>query len=209
MFYDPRSDEHGLPRNPWTALVTPRPIGWISSLSADGVPNLGPYSFFNAAAGVPPFVTFSSTPRKDSLNNIDASKEFAVNIVSWDLREQMNLSSGHFDPDVDEFRATGLTAAPCRNIKAPRVAESPIALECVLYDTIELKPRSGLPCKTTMVIGEVVGIHISDEIIVDGFIDVARYRPVCRLGYMEYAAVGETFTMHRPDAEDMARADYR
>ena len=219
MFYDPRSEAHGLPHNPWTALVTPRPIGWISSLAADGTPNLAPYSFFNAAAGNPPFVMFSSTPRKHSQDNIEATGEFAVNLATWELREQVNLSSGTYDAHIDEFALTGLTPAPCRNIKAPRVAESPVAIECILYDTIPLRPKSGLPSQTTIILGEVVGIHIDDAALTpEGRFDVARARPLSRLGYMDYAVTDTLFEMLRPDVEKVlgemdperrARADHR
>ena len=206
MFYDPRSDSHGLPHNPWTALVSPRPIGWISSRAADGTLNLAPYSFFNAVAGTPPMVMFSSTPRKDSLSNIEASGEFAANVATWDLREAMNLSSATVEAGIDEFSLTGLTPAPCRNIAAPRVAESPISLECILYQTIPLKPKSGLACATTVVIGEVVGIHIADEALTDGRVDTARIRPLARLGYMDYSVTDAVFEMFRPDPDDAIAA---
>ncbi|MCQ8781887.1 flavin reductase family protein [Mangrovibrevibacter kandeliae] len=208
MFYDPRSDEHGLPHNPWTALVTPRPIGWISSRDADGTPNLAPYSFFNAVAGRPPMVMFSSTPRKHSLNNIEATGEFAVNVATWDLREAMNLSSATVEADIDEFRLTGLTTAPCRNIGAPRVAESPISIECTLYQAIPLVPKSGLECSTTLVIGEVVGIHIADAAINEGRVDTTRIRPLARLGYMDYSVTDSVFEMLRPNP-DVALAEAR
>ncbi len=213
MFYDPRSEPHGLPHNPWTALVTPRPIGWISSLDAEGTANLAPYSFFNAVASSPPFVLFSSTPRKNSLENAEAVGEFAVNIATWDLREAMNQSSAPYSAVVDEFAAVGLEKAPCRNIRAPRVARSPVAIECVLYDTIALKPRSGLPCTTTLILGEVVGIHIDDAVITEGRVDTARMRPLARLGYMDYAVTDTVFEMLRPTLDaptrEQANADYR
>jgi len=198
MFYDPRHDDHGLPHNPWTALVAPRPIGWISSLSPDGTANLAPYSFFNAVAGTPPFVMFSSTPRKDSLSNIEETGEFVVNIATWDLREKMNQSSATYPAEVDEFEAVGLEKAACRNVAAPRVAASPISIECILNDTVALKPRSGLACRTTLVIGEVVGIHIDEGILKDGILQPGLYRPLSRLGYMDYAATDEIFAMARP-----------
>jgi flavin reductase (DIM6/NTAB) family NADH-FMN oxidoreductase RutF len=202
MFYDPRKDPHGLPHNPWTALVTPRPIGWISSLGADGTANLAPYSFFNAVAGSPPFVLFSSTPRKNSLENVETSGEFAVNIATWDLREAMNRSSAPYPHGVDEFEVVGLAKAPCRNIRAPRVARSPIVIECTLNDTIPLKPKSGLPCATTLVLGEVVGIYIDDAILSsDGRVDTARMRPIARLGYMDYSVTDMVFEMMRPTLE--------
>jgi flavin reductase (DIM6/NTAB) family NADH-FMN oxidoreductase RutF len=212
MFYDPRSEPHGLPHNPWNALVSPRPIGWISTLSADGIANLAPYSFFNAVAGNPPFVMFSSTPRKHSLANIEATGEFAVNVATWDLRLQMNQSSAIYPPEVDEFEMVGLAKAHCRNIRAPRVAAAPAAIECILYQTIPLKPKSGLPSSTTIIIGEVVGIHIDDAILTDGRVDSARMRPLARLGYMDYSVTDKIFEMLRPvldPADRKANADHR
>lgn len=198
MFYDPRSEPHGLPHNPWNALVSPRPIGWISTLSPDGVANLAPYSFFNAVSGNPPFVMFSSTPRKHSLSNIEATGEFVVNVVSWDLRTQMNQSSAFYAADVDEFEKVGLAKAPCRNVRPPRVAAAPASIECLLYQVIPLKPKSGLPSASTVVIGEVVGIHIDDAVIRDGRVDPTLFRPVARLGYMDYSVTDEVFEMLRP-----------
>lgn len=198
MFYDPRSDSHGLPHNPWTALVTPRPIGWISSRAADGTANLAPYSYFNAVSGSPPMVAFSSSEPKDSLANIRSTGAFAVNIATWDLREAMNLCSAPLPRNEDEFVHAGLEKADCRNIAAPRVAASPIVLECILNQFIALTPKSGLPCTATLVIGEVVGIHIDETILNDGRVDSARLRPLSRLGYMDYAVISEVFEMHRP-----------
>jgi flavin reductase (DIM6/NTAB) family NADH-FMN oxidoreductase RutF len=200
MFYDPRRGDHGLPHDPWTALVTPRPIGWVSTLAADGTPNLAPYSFFNAAATNPPFVMLSSTPRKDSLTNIEATGQFAINMVTWDLREAMNASSAALPADVDEFAEVGLEIASCRNISAPCVAASPVVIECELNRIIDLEPRSGLPCTTHIVLGEVVGVSIDDAVIRDGRVEASRIRPISRLGYMDYAVVEETFEMFRPRA---------
>ncbi len=198
MFYDPRTQEHGLPHNPWTALIAPRPIGWISSRSADGVDNLAPYSFFNAVAGAPPFVMFSSTPRKNSLNNIEETEEFAVNIATLALKDAMNTSSAHYAPEVDEFERAGLEKGKCNNINVARVAASPITIECILSQTIPLVPKSGLPCTTTLVIGEVVGIHIADDVLRDGLLAYDLYKPLARLGYMDYSATSEVFEMLRP-----------
>lgn len=212
MFYDPRNEPHGLPHNPWNALVSPRPIGWISTLSTDGIANLAPYSFFNALSGNPPFLMFSSTPRKHSLANIEATGEFAVNVATWDLRWQMNQSSAIYPPEVDEFEMVGLAKASCRNIRAPRVAASPAAIECILYQTIPLKPKSGLPSSTTVIIGEVVGIHIDDAILTNGLVDSARMRPIARLGYMDYSVTDGVFEMLRPVLEpsgEKVDADHR
>lgn len=199
MFYDPRSEEHGLAHTPWTALVAPRPIGWISSLSENGVPNLAPYSFFNAVSGVPPFVMFASAGRKDSQANIEATGEFVVNMAVAALKDEMNLTSAPFVPDIDEFDRAGLEKAPCRNVAVPRVAASPVALECLLNQVLPLTAKNGTRASSDVIFGEVVGIHIADDVIIDGKLDTARMRPLARLGYMDYAIIDEVFSMPRPD----------
>ncbi|MDF1774789.1 MAG: flavin reductase family protein [Rhizobiaceae bacterium] len=199
MFYDPRSEPHGLAHNPWTSLVVPRPIGWISSLSDQGVANLAPYSFFNAIAGIPPFVMFSSAGRKDSQTNIEATGEFVVNMATADLKDALNTSSAAVDQAVDEFELAGLEKAPCRNVAVPRVAASPVALECILNRVVPLTARDGTKVRSEVIFGEVVGIYISDDVIVDGMLDMARIRPLARLGYMDYAITEEVFAMMRPE----------
>jgi len=201
MFYEINTP-HGLPNDPFKACVAPRPIGWISSLGIDGTPNLAPYSFFNAISGAPPMVMYASNGShahgpKDTVTNIEATGEFVVNVATWDLREQMNASSADLPPETDEFIHAGLTAAPSRLVKAPRVDESPINLECVHHQTIEL-PSDDPNTRNVMVIGRVVGVHIHDNVLVDGRIDVTLYRPLARLGYMDYAMVDKVFTMTRP-----------
>jgi flavin reductase (DIM6/NTAB) family NADH-FMN oxidoreductase RutF len=206
MFYRPGQDDHGLPHNPFKALVAPRPIGWISSRDAQGRFNLAPYSFFNGIADAPPMVMFCSNGRKggrvaptdvkDSLANIHDTGVFAANVVGAAQREAMNLSSGAYAHEDDEFALTGLTAAPCKSIDCPRVAESPATLECTLVRIVDL-PGWG-ETENRMVIGVVTGIHIADEMLVDGKVDVTRYRPLARLGYMDYTSVTETFSMRRP-----------
>jgi len=202
MFYDPRTEPHGLAHNPWTALIVPRPIGWISTLSDDGTPNLAPYSFFNAASGVPPFVMFSSSGRKDSQTNIESTEEFVVNMAVADLAEAMNLSSAAVAPGVDEFALVGLEKAPCRNVRPPRVAASPVALECVLNSIVPLIARDGTRARSSVIIGEVVGIHISDAVIADGMLDITRLRPLSRLGYMDYSITDTVFAIPRPVVEE-------
>lgn len=202
MFYDPRSETHGLAHNPFNALVAPRPIGWISSLSKDGTANLAPYSFFNAVSGRPPFVMFSSAGRKDSQTNIEETGEFVVNMAVAELREALNLSSAPVAAGVDEFDLAGLKKAECRNVSVPRVAASPVALECVLNKVVALTARDGTKAVSEVMFGEVVGIHISDDVIVDGIVDVKRLRPLARLGYMDYAIVDDVFEMHRPVLKD-------
>lgn len=204
MFYEPK-DPHGLPHNPLYACIVPRPIGWISSLSADGHVNLAPFSFFNAVSMAPPMLMFCNNGAhvhggvKDSERNAAASGEFVFNMATWDLREQMNMTSAALPHDGDEFEHAGLTKAPSRLVKPPRVAESPVALECRTWKLVELPPMpNGSP--NTMVIGEVVGVHIADDALTNGLLDTARIKPIGRLGYTDYVVVDEVFTMTRPQA---------
>ncbi|MEQ9815046.1 MAG: flavin reductase family protein [Azospirillaceae bacterium] len=209
MFYDPRSEPHGLPHDPWTALVVPRPIGWISTMSAQGVPNLAPYSFFNAVSARPPFVMFASGSRKDTLANAEATGVFAVNLATAGMRRAVNRTSTVWAPDVNEFEEAGLSMADCRNIPCGRVAQSPVCIECRLTQTVRLRPSTGAACDGIVAFGEVVGIHIDPGILVDGLIDVARLQPLGRLGYMDYTVIETAFTMARPavpDAEKRMRA---
>lgn len=200
MFYRP-AEGHGLPHNPFNAIVAPRPIGWISTRAADGSENLAPYSFFNAVAYVPPQVMFATTSGKpdrargkDSLGNIEETGVFCVNVVSWGLREAMNATSAAVAREVDEFALAGLARAPCREIACSRVAAAPAALECRLTEVVELRGRGNF-----VVFGEVVGVHIDDAAIRDGRFDVAAVQPVARLGYRDFAVVRELFEMIRPD----------
>jgi flavin reductase (DIM6/NTAB) family NADH-FMN oxidoreductase RutF len=202
MFYEPK-DPHGLPHSPLYACIVPRPIGWISSLSADGHVNLAPFSFFNAVSMAPPMLMFCNNgPHahggvKDSERNAAGSGEFVFNMATWDLREQMNLTSAALPQASDEFDFAGLTKTPSRIVKPPRVSESPVALECRTWKIVELPPMpDGSP--NTMVIGEVVGVHIADDALTDGRIDTARIKPIGRLGYTDYVVVDEIFSMTRP-----------
>jgi flavin reductase (DIM6/NTAB) family NADH-FMN oxidoreductase RutF len=196
MFYDTASNGHGLAQDPFKAIVGPRPIAWISTVSAGGIANLAPYSFFNAFAQAPHYVAFGSGPPKDSLRNIEATGEFAVNLVTYELREAMNASSAHVA--ADEFELAGLAKAPCRLIKPPRVAASPACLECRLYRIIPLPGDDGT-ADDFMVIGRVAGIHIDDRFISEGRVDTSAMRLIARLGYSEYATVTEAWRMRRPD----------
>lgn len=204
MFYDTDRNDHGLRHGPFKALVAPRPIGWISTVSTEGVVNLAPYSFFNGISDNPPYVMFASKGRKDSLVNAEATGEFVCSLATYDLREQMNETSAMVDPGVDELEMAGLTAAPCRMVKPPRVAESPVALECTYYKSLELPGLEDDPDPYAIVIGRVVGIHIADDVIVDGLVDVTKIRPIARLGYMDYAVVNEVFSLERPGAKAQA-----
>lgn len=202
MYYDPRKNDHGLPHSPFTALVVPRPIGWISTISREGLVNLAPYSFFNIVSAYPPFVMFASNPRKDSQRNAEESGEFVASIATYDLRQEVNESSADFAPNVSEPERIGLEMAPSRAVKPPRVARSPVAIECKYFKTVELFASDGKKNPSSIVIGEVLGIYIDDDLIVEGRIDVTRMRPIARLGYMDYSVVDDYFTIHRPAAPD-------
>jgi flavin reductase (DIM6/NTAB) family NADH-FMN oxidoreductase RutF len=202
MFYEPSKRNHGLPHDPLVAIVTPRPIGWISSLNSEGEINLAPYSFFNVVSGKnPPVAMFSSetsSKDKDSLVNVRETGEFVCNLATWDLREAMNLTSPPYPRGVDEMKLAKLTAAPCNIVKVPRVAEAPCALECKVIKMLQLEALDGSPVPTTLVFGQIVGIHIEDRFIRNGRLDTAAMKPLARLGYNEYAVVDSVFQMERP-----------
>ncbi len=199
MFYQPK-DGHGLPHNPFNALITPRPIAWVSTQDVDGVRNLAPYSFFNGTAYVPPQVMFASTGTKadqtegkDSLSNIRATGVFCINVVEQAMRDAMNVSTGIYDKDVDEFERAGLEATQCDTVDAPRLTTAPASLECRMTQIVPLLGENNY-----MVMGEVTGIHLRDDCIVDGIFDVTTFRPLARLGYRDYSVVDNTFTLARP-----------
>jgi flavin reductase (DIM6/NTAB) family NADH-FMN oxidoreductase RutF len=197
MFYDPRLNNHGLPNDPFKAVVVPRPIGWISTLSAEGVPNLAPYSFFNAVSEHPHYVAFGSDGMKDSLRNIESTGEFAVNLVTHDLREKMNMTSAMVGSHIDEFELADLSKVPCQFIKAPRVGESPVCFECRHSQTIALPDDEGR-VGSWLVLGRVIGVHIDDSVIVNGRVDMTLLKPVARLGYAEYATIDSVWRLRRP-----------
>jgi flavin reductase (DIM6/NTAB) family NADH-FMN oxidoreductase RutF len=198
MDYDPRSEPHHLAHDPTTSLVAPRPIGWITTVSPAGVVNLAPYSFFNMIASHPPFVMFSSNSRKHSQLHAESGGEFVFNLATYDLRHEMNVTGGDYPADVSEPEVAKLAMAPSRMVKPPRVARAPIALECVYSQTVGLVSGNGKKHSYEMVIGEVVNVHIDDAVIIDGMIDMARIRPIGRLGYRgDYAAVDNIFFMAR------------
>lgn len=202
MFY--RTDEpHGLRHNPFNAVVVPRPIGWISTVDAEGRANLAPYSFFNAVAYHPPQLVFSSTSShtdggpKDSVSNIRSTGEFVVNLATWTLRQAVNLSSVPAPRGTDEFEVAGLEKAASRLVGPPRVAASPVNFECRLVQIVDLlTDESG--DLNHLVIGQVIGIHIADSVIIDGRVDIHRLQPIARLGGPDYARVGQVFSMQRP-----------
>lgn len=191
MFYRPE-DGHGLPHNPFSAIVAPRPVGWIATRCSAG-DNLAPYSFFNAVAYAPPQVMFSSLGDKDSLKAIRETGVFCVNICGRALAEAMNLSSGSYPRGTDEFTLAGLDKAPCRTIDCPRVAAAPAALECRMTQVIPLAGKANF-----LILGTVTGVHIDDAVLADGRLDVTRYQPVARLGYDDFCAVDTLFPMTRP-----------
>lgn len=205
MHYDSITNDHGLPHDPFKALIAPRPIGWISTISADGVCNLAPYSFFNAIADRPHYVMFSSSSFKDSARNVEAVGEFTCSLATFDLRARMNLSSAPVPPEADEFEIAGLTVAKSRYVAPPRVKESPAAFECRHWRTIEL-PDVDAERGTGhyLVIGQVVGIYIDDRFLKDGRVDTGAMRPIARMGYMDYAVVNpeSVFTLNRPTIEE-------
>ena len=206
MHYDTAANNHGLKFNPFKAIVVPRPIGWISTVSKDGVNNLAPYSFFNAMGDRPPMVVFSSSGRKDSLQNLEETGEFTCSIATYDLRDRMNLSSAPVVRGVDEFALAGLTPAPSVLVKPPRVKESPAALECKVWKMIDLPAPPGQV--QTAIFGTVVSVYIDDAYLRDGLVDLAAMRPIARLGYMDYAVVnGESiFSLNRPNVSADGRS---
>ena len=199
MFYRPE-DGHGLRHNPFNAIVTPRPIGWISTKGSDGSENLAPYSFFNAVAYVPPQVMFASTSAKpdrdgtkDSVANIRDTGVFAVNIVEHAMRDVMNVTSGPWEREIDEFEKAGISRAACEIVDCSRVEGAPASLECKLTQIVQLPGEANF-----VVFGEVVGVHLHDDAIKDGIFDVLSYQPLTRLGYRDYSRITEVFSLKRP-----------
>ena len=199
-FYEPRLG-HGLPHDPFNAIVGPRPIGWISSQDAAGHLNLAPYSFFNAFNYTPPLIGFASVGAKDSLRNIEATGEFVWNLVTRDLAEAMNESSAALPPGVSEFERAGLATAPSTLIRVPRVAASPVSFECRLSQLLRLQSAAGVAVDTWLILGEVVGVHIDQALLVNGIYDTAAARPLLRGGGAgDYFELGELLHMRRPAA---------
>lgn len=197
------SKGHGLPHDPFKAIVAPRPIGWISTCDREGRVNLAPYSFFNAAGDDPPMLAFCSGGWKDSVRNIAETGEFVYNLVTRELAEAMSLTAESVPSDVNEMELAGLAAAPSKLVKPPRVAAAPAALECRLTQLVHLRDVDGRETENHLVIGQVVGAHIDSRFLNDGLFDTFAVRPVMRAGYADqYAEIGEKFLMARPDAEE-------
>lgn len=203
MFYEPSKQNHRLINDPFKSLIIPRPIGWISSQDRKGNINLAPYSYFNALCDDPPMIMFSTTNSrndgslKDTIHNVETQGEFVVNMVTYLLRDAVNISSANLQPDKNEFDFANLTTIPSTLVKPPRVQESPIHLECVYHQSIQL-PSNKNNDTNRMVIGKVVGIHIDDKVIVNGHVDVNKIQPLARLGYNQYTYIENIFSMHRP-----------
>ena len=197
-FYEPAKG-HGLPHDPFKAIVAPRPIGWISTQDAAGRLNLAPYSYFNAICDRPPMVMFSSGGWKHSVSNIKETGEFVCNLVTRTLADKMNLTSAALPQGASEFEFAGLDAAPSCVVAPPRVAEAPAALECKLVEIIRLHRADGSQLDQFVTIGEVVGVHIQREYLKDGIFDLLATRPVQRAGYTaDYTEATTAFSMHRP-----------
>lgn len=206
MFFTPNNHKSaGLPHNPMKAIISPRPIAWVASKGNDGSLNLAPYSFFNGISDDPAMIAISiaSNPDgspKDSLRNIEETGAFSISIVGAAQMEEMNISSGNYPYGESEFDAAGLGLADSETIDVPRVAGSPAALECTHYQTITL-PKGPDGGHYALVLGTVTGVYIDDSVIVDGLVSYAKYNPVCRLGYKDYAKITDVFAMTRPIIE--------
>ena len=199
MFFE-TNQSHGLPHHPFKACVAPRPIGWVSTVSPTGIGNVAPFSFFNGTAQNPPQLMIAingatpHSPAKDTLQNIENTKEFVVNIATWDLRNEMFRTAAPEHPDTDEATLAGLEMVESKLIKPKRIQNSPIHLECRLTQTMELLSDNPDE-KNTAIFGHVIGIHINDDVLVDGKVDLKKVNPITRLGYKDYATMGDIFQM--------------
>jgi flavin reductase (DIM6/NTAB) family NADH-FMN oxidoreductase RutF len=199
VFYETqRRDKNLLPRDPFKAIVAPRPIGWISTRSRDGLVNLAPYSFFNAFSSVPPIVGFSSEGAKDSAAFARESGEFVANLATLDLMDEMSQTSAPLPRGSSEFTHAGLTMAESRIVKAPRVAEAHAAMECKLTEIVVLKDAAGMALENYLVLGEVVAFHVDERYVRDGRFDTAAAQALARCGYQDYAFVDKVLTLARP-----------
>jgi flavin reductase (DIM6/NTAB) family NADH-FMN oxidoreductase RutF len=197
MFYTTEKNDHGLPHDPFKGLVVPRPIGWISTQSPTGELNLAPYSYFNAVSDQPKLVMFASAGPKDSATFAQAAGAFAVNLVGAPLTRAMNTSSVSAPRGISEFELAGLTPVPCELVPAVRVLEAQACLECRVTQIVHPQTISK-PTSTIIVFGEVMGIHIDDAILSNGRVDIAKWKPVARMGYMDFTVVEGVFELFRP-----------
>lgn len=196
--YDP-AQGHGLPHDPIKAIIAPRPIGWVSSIDKEGRANLAPYSFFNMFCSAPPILIFGSEGRKDSVNNIEATGEFVYNLATRRQAEAMNISSGTFAPDVDEFEEAGLEKLTSNVVEPPRVDGAPASFECKLLEIKPLVDLDGNRLAPELVIGQVVRVHIDADYLTDGLFDIEKAGTIARCGYRgDYVEVTSVFEMMRP-----------
>jgi flavin reductase (DIM6/NTAB) family NADH-FMN oxidoreductase RutF len=208
MYYEIAKNDHGLPYNPLKGCVVPRPIGWISTLSKDGLVNLAPFSFFNVFSYDPPYVAFSGAGNvkdqgvKDTIVNAEETGEFVYNLATWAQRDAVTKTALIVDRGIDEMTAAGLSPLPSRMVKPPRVAGSPVQFECRYFKTMELPGKRPVSFHR-VVFGEVVAVHIDDEVISpEGLVDVLKMRPIARLGYKDYSTVDSVFQMEKAVPEE-------
>lgn len=211
MFYETEKNDHGLPFNPFKSCVVPRPIGWVSTVSSDGVVNLAPFSMFNQLGYDPPIVMFSGSCRpgtgrpKDSVTNAEETGEFVANMATYELRQQVAITGQLFPPEVDEFEQAGLTKLPSKIVRPPRVAESPVHLECTYHSTLTV-PAYRPETIHRVVIGMVVGIHVRDDVIgPNGQIDILKIRPLARMGYLDYTSVTDIFRIQGVQVDEKGK----
>ena len=207
IFFEPHNRDRDLLRwDPLKAMISPRPVGWISSCDREGRINLAPYSFFNAFSGEPPLVGFCSEGLKDSASFAIDSGEFVWNMATYELREKMNMTSAPLERGSSEFVHAGLETAPCVLVKPPRVAASPCALECKVTQHVQLKDKDGNQTERRLVLGQVVGLHVDERYIRDGIIDILAMKPIARCGYQDYTAIDRLFPIRRPEGAGNAAA---
>ncbi|QKX64609.1 uncharacterized protein TRUGW13939_11784 [Talaromyces rugulosus] len=212
MFYQPGVTNHGLPHDPFKACVVPRPIGWISTQSTKGQANLAPYSQFNNLTFDPPYVMFSSNQtasgqRKDTVINAEETGHFVWNLAIWDLRQAVNITAEQFPYGVDEFERAKLTKEKATLMDVPMVKESPVKFECEYHSTLRL-PGNPPMGSVDIVIGKVVAVHIDDNVLTDGILDVKKTKPIARCGYYQYAVIEDTFDMIIPSTSTSTDVNY-
>ena len=201
IFFEPESRDRKLfPWDPFKGVVVPRPIGWVSSMNKAGQVNLAPYSFFNGVLSRPRIVSFCSESEKDAAAFAIESGEFAWSMATWDLRDRMNATSEGLPRGESEFESAGLATAPCKLIRAPRVAASPAAMECKVTQVLRVKDADGRETGGLVVYGQVIGMHIDERFMKNGRFDLAAVKPIARCGYDEYTVVERVFQMTRPES---------
>ena len=206
MFYEPDKNNHGLRFNPFKSICVPRPIAWVSSESAKGVPNLAPFSQFTNLSFDPPHIVISARASTDTARNVNETGEFVVNMATLALKDAVNATSAMVAPEIDEARLAGLDMLPSKLVKPKRVAASPVQMECRLHSSVVIPGR--LPdAGHNLIIGRVIGIHIRDEVLTpDGRIDIVKIQPLARMGYLDYTSVGSIFTQPPPDGPNSEKA---